>query len=67
MKVTLKPYHLKVHAIKITRKNFQELKKLDTGDGVLEEGDIDDFLGDWFVVMDNGNQIWPGSETLTPC
>ena len=61
----LKSYYHKIQAIRITKKNFQELKKLDTADGVLDEGTIEDFEGDWFIERNtNGYEVMSGSETL---
>ena len=65
----LKPYYLKVQAAKISKKNYQELKKLDIGEGVLEEefgGNFSDVEGDWFVKMIDGYTVIPGYVTLIP-
>jgi len=61
----LKPYYLEIKAVRITRKNYQELKKLDTGDGVLDCG-IEECEGDWFTEGTNGFEIMPGNITLIP-
>jgi len=62
----LKPYYYKVQAVKITRKNYQKLKELDSADGVLDEGHFEDFEGDWFVNGTNGYEIWAGNLPLIP-
>jgi len=64
MKIMFKKYYIEVQAVKITRDNFQQLKELDTADGVLDGGDIDDFIGDWFATGDNGYQVIPGNIEL---
>jgi hypothetical protein len=64
-KKLLKPFYLKVQAIKVTKKNFQELKKLDTGEGVLGD-EMEDVEGECFVWMDSGYQIFPGHTKLIP-
>lgn len=64
--IVLKPYYYKIHAVKITRANYQALKKLDQGDGVLYEGSFEDFEGDWFIKEADGYKVMPGNETLIP-
>ncbi len=59
----LKPYYLKIYAVRITRQNFKRLKVLDIGDGVLECG-IEECEGDWFVDGTNGYELMPGNTTL---
>ncbi len=66
MSKLLKPYYYEIQAVRITRDNFKELKKLDTGDGVLEEGNMEDFIGDWFVLGTNGYELMPGYIKLLP-
>ena len=61
----LKLYYREVKAIRITRGNFQKLKKLDEGDGVLEEG-IECVVGDWFVETDSGFEVMAGNVSLIP-
>ena len=34
--IMFRDYYLKIKAVRITQSNFQELKELDTGDGVLD-------------------------------
>lgn len=62
----LKLYYLKIRAVKITQKNYQKLKELDTADGVLDEGVFEDFEGDWFAEGTNGYQILPRHTNLIP-
>lgn len=62
----LKPYYIPIRAARITRKNWKQLKKIDTGDGVLEEGGFEDFEGDWFIVTITGNEIMSGDRFLLP-
>jgi len=62
----LKPYYIEIQAVRITRGNYQALKELDVGDGVLDEGDFEDFEGDWFVEGVNGYAVWAGNITLIP-
>lgn len=59
----LKPYYIEIRAVRITRKNYKELKELDTGDGVLECG-IEECEGDWFIEGVNGYELMPGNTTL---
>lgn len=60
----LKPYYHKIQAVVITRKNYQRLKEIDVADGVLEDGNFEDFEGDWFVRSEEGNSIIPGNINL---
>lgn len=64
----LKPYYLEIQAVRITRKNWQKLKELDTGDGVLAESvcNFKDVEGDWFTMSESGNQVLPGNTILIP-
>lgn len=62
----LKLYFIPVKAARITRKNYEDLKKIDTCDGVLSEGTIEDFEGDWFVVTVAGNEVMAGNRLLVP-
>lgn len=62
----LKPYYLKIQATKITQQNYQKLKELDVGDGVLDEGSFEDFEGDWFIEGTNGYAIMAGNTILIP-
>lgn len=62
----LKPYYYKVGAVKITRKNYEELKKLDEGDGCLNLLTEEEALGEWFVYSAGGFEIWSNSITLIP-
>lgn len=62
----LKPYYQKIQAVRITRRNYQKLKELDTADGVLDEGCFEDFKGDWFIEGTNGYATCAGNVTLIP-
>ena len=62
----LKPYYLKLQAIRITRQNYQKLKDLDTGDGVLNEDSFENLEGDWFIEGTNGYEVMSGNVVLIP-
>lgn len=62
----LKPHYLKVQAVKITKSNYRKLKETDIGDGVLKEGEFEDYEGDWFVLGTNGYEVMSGNIDLVP-
>ncbi len=59
-------YYLEVRAIRITRKNYQQLKELDIADDILGECSFEDCEGDWFAEGTNGYELIPGNTTLIP-
>lgn len=67
-KAMLKPYYLRLQAIRITKNNLEELKRRDIGDGVFSDcfGLGVDPIGDWYVEKPSGSEIMPGDIKLIP-
>lgn len=62
----LKDYYIKVQAVRITKKNWSELLKLDSGDGVLDFDTFENLKGEWFVITEMGCEVMPSSRKLIP-
>ena len=66
MKKLLKPYCWKLQAVKITHRNYDELLKLDMGDGCLLGLTKEEAIGEWFVYVSGGFEVWPAHLNLIP-
>ena len=60
MTVKLINCYQKIKAIRITRENFEDLKVMETGFGVLADAKIEDVEGEWFIDAEGGFQLMPG-------
>lgn len=61
----LKSYYLEIQAARITYKNYEELEEIDC-DGALKETTKAENIGQWFVISDNGSEVWPRDIKLIP-
>ena len=60
----LKSYYVEILAVKITLKNYNELKLLDDGDGCLRLITKEEAIGEWFVFRHGGYEVMPSDTKL---